>query len=466
MALELRITSGARAGARERFDKSVVSLGRHPMNDLRLDVERDVDVSGRHAELRVTDGRVLLVDLGSTNGTYVNGQVIDGERAVFDGDLIALGKDGPRIELRLIASMESAAPEPTRVSGGTPAPAAAPRRDTTARIAEAVEKQTGTLRRSMYALAAVLVVGLVAAYVIGERRSAGEVAAMRTLLARTDSLNRALSAAAGRDGGMADAYKVLQAENGALAQQISAGIAKGGGSVEELSARLAAAERRLVQARTVGTLDAEAIAKLNLRAVALIAVEMANGDLESGTAFGVTPQGLLVTNRHVVQGADGQPPKRIAVIFSESNRWIAARLVKVSTSDDLAFIKLDGSGPFPSVVGIGSSARAVVVGSPVAIIGYPLGTSTAGMDGDISTITAHATLARGTIAKSLDDILQIDAFVASGSSGSPVFNAQGWVVGVVYGGPAEAQGRIVYSVPSDRLIRQLPTEGASAIKSP
>ena len=51
--------------------------------------------------------------------------------------------------------------------------------------------------------------------------------------------------------------------------------------------------------------------------------------------------------------------------------------------------------------------------------------------------------------------LDIDAFATHGSSGSPVFDARGYVVGVVYGGPTEAAGRIVYAVPAARLNAEL-----------
>jgi len=102
MPIEFRITSGARAGARERFEKSVVSIGRHPMNDLRFDANKDIDVSGRHAELRSANGRHVLHDLGSTNGTFVNGELVqqqlleagtEGNKS-FNRDLYRLIKDG------------------------------------------------------------------------------------------------------------------------------------------------------------------------------------------------------------------------------------------------------------------------------------------------------------------------------------------------------------------------------------
>ena len=139
------------------------------------------------------------------------------------------------------------------------------------------------------------------------------------------------------------------------------------------------------------------------------------------------------------------------------------RLLTVSTTDDLAFLKVDAPGAYPTVVGI-SSSGGVRPGAPIAIVGYPLGNEIAGMGGSIDTLTARATLTVGVISKSVPDILQVDAYVAHGSSGSPVFNERGLVVGVVYGGPTEAAGRIVYSVPSDRLIAQLPGEAAGAVK--
>ncbi|MDX2183676.1 MAG: serine protease, partial [Gemmatimonadaceae bacterium] len=94
-------------------------------------------------------------------------------------------------------------------------------------------------------------------------------------------------------------------------------------------------------------------------------------------------------------------------------------------------------------------------GAPVAIIGYPLGTETP-MEGSGTRITARSTLGAGTVSKLLSNIVQIDAFAGQGSSGSPVFDASGRVIGVVYGGATEAQGRIVYAVPLARLLAELP----------
>lgn len=91
MSVELRITVGARAGANERFEKSVISIGRHPISDLRFDAEKDLDVSARHAEIRSVGGHHVLHDLGSTNGTFVNDSQVTTPTALRDGNFLRVG---------------------------------------------------------------------------------------------------------------------------------------------------------------------------------------------------------------------------------------------------------------------------------------------------------------------------------------------------------------------------------------
>ena len=226
-------------------------------------------------------------------------------------------------------------------------------------------------------------------------------------------------------------------------------------NVDEWSRRVAQAEQRHQRLALAASMDAPAIAAANGRAVALVAVEMPDGKAYSGTGFAVTSDGLVVTNRHLTQDERGQPVRRVMVIFSDTQRWLPAHVVKTSASDDIALLQIDVAGPFPTVSGIARS-DAATVGSPVVLIGYPLGTSTAGMNGDVSHITARSTLGVGTVSKRLPEVLQVDAYAGEGSSGSPVFDAQGRVIGVVYGGATESGGRIVYAVPGARLAAQLP----------
>ena len=59
IVVEFTFLRGAQAGRTERFERAVITIGRHPSNDLAFDAERDLDASSHHAEVRVHgDGRI------------------------------------------------------------------------------------------------------------------------------------------------------------------------------------------------------------------------------------------------------------------------------------------------------------------------------------------------------------------------------------------------------------------------
>ena len=464
MAVEFRITKGARAGARERFEKSIIAIGRHPINDLRFDVERDLDVSSRHAELRIVGDRYLLVDLGSTNGTFVNGQALSGERALFDGDVITFGANGPQCEFRLVGEQPSASPVPTPVAATTQRPSVETkpaRPSTDVRIAIAVEKQTGALKRVIAGLAAaVILVALGATWMT--RKSAAETRAqLAALVAANDSLARALEARLGQTGIAEASLSAAREETQRLTRELQAQQARGG-DVSAVAARVREAQQRTA---SIATMDHGAVADANLAAMVFLVVEFPDSTRATGTGFNILPSGLIVTNRHVVQAADGARAQRIAVAFNgTSGAWKRATIELVSETDELAFLRLTSPGSYPVVQGIAGDDASTQLGRPVAILGYPLGTGTAGMNGSINTVTPSATLSAGTVSKRLPETLQLDAFAAQGSSGSPVFDSRGLVVGVIYGGATESAGRIVYAVPTARLVAQLPSDARRVVR--
>jgi S1-C subfamily serine protease/pSer/pThr/pTyr-binding forkhead associated (FHA) protein len=476
MRVELRITSGSRAGQRETFEKSVISIGRHPMNDVRFHPENDPDASSRHAEIRVLGNTATLHDLESTNGTFVNGQRVAGPRALFDGDLLAFGKDGPQVEFRALTDAPVPVPEQKCVSTPdieTPVSAvgaaAAPRRDTSVRIAEAVEQQTGRLRQLIIGLGALVVVGAGVAYWYGSRDSGAARAEIDLLLKRNDSLSaliqQTVGSVKGRVAGLDSALAQSKTESDKLRAAMRGAIQQGGdANVGALTTQLSQVESRQRAIVSASRVDYEAIAAKNSKAVVFIAVEMANGEVVSGSGFNVSPSGLIVTNRHVVQDEQGRPAKRVSVIFDGTKGlWKRSKVVGVSATDELAFIKIDDAGPYPVVEGVAKSNE-VRVGAPVALIGYPLGASTAGMGNDINKLAPKSTMGIGVVSKALGDTLQFDAFAARGSSGSPVFDARGIVIGVLFGGQTESNGRIVYAVPSAKLVKQLPGEAAGIVR--
>ena len=79
---------GPNSGARFLLDDAEISSGRHPRNDIFLD---DVTVSRRHAVFYRTDSSYVVTDVGSLNGTYVNGVLVD-SCELQTGDEVMVGK--------------------------------------------------------------------------------------------------------------------------------------------------------------------------------------------------------------------------------------------------------------------------------------------------------------------------------------------------------------------------------------
>lgn len=315
----------------------------------------------------------------------------------------------------------------------------------------------------MIGLGVVVIVGVGVAFWIAERSAANSRQQLATLLAANDSLARELERRLEQTGMAAQALELAHEESRQLAAQLRA-RQQTGGDISTLSAELRTATARTA---VISRMDYAAVTAQNKDAIVFIVVEMqeGGGPPSSGTGFNVLPSGLIVTNRHVVQDAAGRAARRIAVAFDgTSGRWLPATVESVSETDELAFLRIERPGAYPVVAGIARTLTAAQLGDPVAILGYPLGTSIAGMDGDIDALRPAATLGVGTVSKLMDSALQLDAYAAQGSSGSPVFDARGLVVGIVYGGAPESNGRIVYAVPSTRLAEQLPTDAAAVVR--
>jgi hypothetical protein len=93
--------AGSRRGQRQEFDGARrVRFGRHPDCEVSFDALRDIDSSSRHAELRPGEAGWVLVDIGSSNGTYVDGRRIT-ELALVSGapHMVEFGAGGPSLRL-------------------------------------------------------------------------------------------------------------------------------------------------------------------------------------------------------------------------------------------------------------------------------------------------------------------------------------------------------------------------------
>ena len=84
----LVVQRGPGAGSRYLLDSDLSTVGRHPESDIFLD---DITVSRRHVEFRRQDGSFRVHDVGSLNGTYVNGDRVD-DAELQNGDEVRIGK--------------------------------------------------------------------------------------------------------------------------------------------------------------------------------------------------------------------------------------------------------------------------------------------------------------------------------------------------------------------------------------
>ena len=100
MKLTVVHLEGSKQGLTESLAGQVITIGRDPSNTLSFDPFKDLDVSTRHATLTQQGDQVVLQDLGSTNGTYLNGQKMTAAVSVPPGGcMIKFGENGPKIQL-------------------------------------------------------------------------------------------------------------------------------------------------------------------------------------------------------------------------------------------------------------------------------------------------------------------------------------------------------------------------------
>jgi len=142
-----------------------------------------------------------------------------------------------------------------------------------------------------------------------------------------------------------------------------------------------------------------------------------------GSGFITTPDGYIITNNHVVQGAE-----KIDVVFQD-NRHLHARVVGADPLTDIAVIKVDATG-LPTVR-LGSS-EAARIGEWVLAIGNPLDLGTTVTSGIISAKGRALPILQQSSGSrwAIEDFIQTDAPINPGNSGGPLVNLHGEVVGV------------------------------------
>lgn len=111
--IEIDVSLKGRPVRSYRFEKGPISIGRDPQSDIHLD---NPGVSRRHAQIVQTGNRFEVLDVGSSNGTFVNGMPAS-ERTVGDGDVIQVGKFALRVSLKTPAQRQEPALDLDRFQG-------------------------------------------------------------------------------------------------------------------------------------------------------------------------------------------------------------------------------------------------------------------------------------------------------------------------------------------------------------
>ncbi len=166
-----------------------------------------------------------------------------------------------------------------------------------------------------------------------------------------------------------------------------------------------------------------------------------------GSGFFISKDGYILTNEHVVDGAD-----EINVKLSDGRTFLAT-IKGADQKLDLALLKVEADESLP-VVELGDSDN-LRVGEWVMAIGNPFGLE--------QTVTAGIVSAKGRVigAGPYDDFIQTDASINPGNSGGPLFNASGQVIGINTAIVASGQG-IGFAIPINAvkgILEQLRTDG-------
>jgi len=509
------------SGKRFEAQGTRIRIGRGKECEIRPVEEQDGIVSRVHAELTVgSSGGLALRDVGSKNGTFLNGDRIAEATPVRLGDRITLGPGGPVLVVEGIGTGPvKAAVRPPVAQGMSPntvmglinnalAQAKEERkrggRGSTAFL-KAVAAEVGKDSHRKFRWLTVIITMLV--LVLGggvygvywllsrqvehsevERRSAEDSAradaqrlrqeldAARSAAApaaTVDSLRAQLESAQARTEVLSQA---LDRAQGALTQQLSQGESKrmesqrdvqrlrdqlnqaqrtapSSGTIDSLRHQLQATELQAAsldaRMRAIRGTDFASIAQQNQGAVGLITVSFGR-NFYNGTGFVISPDGYMLTNWHVVTDSGFPQPDTIWVTMADQSTSRYADVVASSQERDIAVIKIRGyQGPsLPAIDWGGTRSRQ---GEPAALIGFPAGSGFSRLGSSV----VRTSMTAGIISRVTENVIQFDGMTVGGSSGSPVFNANGEVISIHRAGLPQAPG-FALSVPIRHAVPLLP----------
>lgn len=397
---------GGKQGHREVFNGSAIKIGRSGSNDLVLPDEA-LRASSRHAEITINNNQCIIKDLDSRNGTFINGQRVS-QLEIKDGDIIELGLGGPKLKFEF---QPAPTKEPENYHVSTISylkKKSSPPAANAANAANVDDKEFGRATVQLIANQAAT---------ISSRRWKWMFGSAFVLFLFVTSLLL---------------YQQFRGNPKATTTPI-------------ISKNISFAE----------------IATRNERAIVLIYNKYElydkNGkfiqeQITNGSGFVINPTGEIVTNRHVIEpwefkaslesmdlpvGTTGKI-KQLGIFFAndklDAEFMCPVQDFRVSKEVDAAILKIDPPKSLKTVEGINSDPKSLHQGDEIVVIGFPLGVEINKLTQDK---TAKSSLTRGVISKIPDNLKQIQLDVAAyeGSSGGPIFNSSGQVIGVLTSGP-------------------------------
>ena len=433
--------SGARAGTRRALTADFATLGRHPSSELQLDPEQDTEVSARHAAVFRQGPGYVVRDLGSATGTWVNGVRVRSDRSLENGDRIRLGAQGPEIEFAVEQTQERpparlVEPDEPRVTmtptGSRRTPVIEQEQSMTElKLRVEAARQTDRLRRRLFVTGVVGALAVVAvltwlAWSARQSRLALEREQNR-LFARVDSVHALLGAAAERSPGLRTALEGAKARTEQVRTRIRS---------EATSRRAVAAIEPVIQQELdlhapllrAALFDPTAIVTANSRAIAMVFVAHVGGGRARSSGFVLRVRadtGWIVTSRAPLVDSMGTGAERIAVGFNGGTLAWRARVLAEDRGTGLALLRVQAWGHVFPVAEVRDSAAAT--GEPVVVFGFP-GIEQAG---NWQREGLRASVMTGTLVGASGNRLEIEGYGGASWTGSPVFNAEGQMIGVM-----------------------------------
>lgn len=445
MPAYLIFTTGSLAGTEIPLTESRCTVGRDPSVDIVVPAEDQRFVSRRHAVIVRDGSQIVVEDLGSSNGTLVNGHRVH-RAALADGDEIQFGRMGPiaRFVSRVAAASapEDLAEATTRARAVPPAKAAGERSSVLIRrvVSEALASSARRDRRRRLL-------------------TAGAALAAALLIALVVRSDRFGASGDGRFRQFASDYgaRVVLIEVGVRAGDAYVPVGTGSGFFATDDG-LVVTNKHVVQPQLFSEEAACLLASYQRVGSADVVVALwpgttpfrqhptdATGDHTLG--FSTT----LGTLSLAVLAPDTQLPARDVTCTSriDGSTFALHWQPHVSDNNDLAALRVVAAVP-PRAIPLGD--REPAPDEPVMVFGFPEGFA------PLETTLAEPIRRVGRVLR-IRDTIQIDAVVLRGNSGGPLLDERGTVVGVTTRGPAESLNSAIKVEHVRRLLARAGSDG-------